>query len=168
MVTLKAERDLLRSVVLALESSRNADVDELLQRELSPVPLSIATPKKSLREASGKSDLSKILQQNVSQSERLVRQSETRSIIDGMATVQSQINASGAKTFGEWCEKFSAYITSHFSENCTRVDVVFDRYLPNSIKAGTRKKRKGGKGEGIRRNVESQEQRIGDWGRLLS
>ena len=30
MVTLKAERDLLRSVVVALESGRNADVDELL------------------------------------------------------------------------------------------------------------------------------------------
>lgn len=58
-VTLKADRDLLRRVVVALESGRNVDVDELLQRELSPVPLSIATPKGSLREASGKSDLSK-------------------------------------------------------------------------------------------------------------
>lgn len=93
MVTLKAERDLLRSVVLALESCLNADVDEMLQRVLSPVPLSIATPKRSLRKASGKSDLSKILQQNVSQSQRLVSQSETRTIIDGMATVQSLANA---------------------------------------------------------------------------
>ena len=76
-VTLKADRDLLRRVVVALESGRNVDVDELLQRELSPVPLSIATPKGSLREASGKSDLSKILQQNVSQSQRPVNQSET-------------------------------------------------------------------------------------------
>ena len=84
-----------------------------------------------------------------------------------MATVQSLANASGAKTFGEWCDKFSAYVTSHFSENCTRVDVVFDRYLPNSIKAGTRRKRKGGKSKFIRRNVESQEQRIGDWGRFI-
>ena len=44
--------------MVALESGRNVDVDELLQRELSPVPLSIATPKGSLREAPGKSDLS--------------------------------------------------------------------------------------------------------------
>ena len=111
--------------------------------------------------------MGKILQQNVSQSQRLVSQSETRTIIDGMATAQSLTNASGAKTFGEWCDKFSAYVTSHFSENCTRVDVVFDRYLPNSIKAGTRRKRKGGKSKFIRSNVESQEQRIGDWGRFI-
>ena len=82
-------------------------------------------------------------------------------------SIQSLANASDAKTFGEWCDKFSAYVTSHFSENCTRVDVVFDRYLPNSIKGGTRRKRKGGKSKGIRRNVESQEQRIGDWGRFI-
>ena len=74
-----------------------------------------------------------------------------------MAGVQSLANASSAKTFGEWCDKFSAFVTSHFSENCTRVDVVCDRYLPNAIKGGTRRKRKGGKSKGIRRNVESQE-----------
>ena len=92
-----ADRDLLKRVVVALESGRNVDVDEVLQRELSPVPLSIATPKGSLREASGKSDLSKILQQNVSQSQRPVNQSETCTIIDGMAAVQSLANASGGK-----------------------------------------------------------------------
>ena len=167
MVTLKADRDLLRRVVVALESGRNVDLDKLLQRELSPVPLSIATPKGSLREASGKSDLSKILQENVSQSQHPVNQSETCTIIDGMAAIQSLANAFGAKTFGEWCDKLSAYVTSHFSENCSRVDIVFDRYLPNSIKGGTRRKRKGGKRKGIRRNVESQEQRIGDWSRFI-
>ena len=39
----KADGDLLRRVVVALESGREVDVDTLLQRELSPVPLSIAT-----------------------------------------------------------------------------------------------------------------------------
>ena len=42
-VGIKADRDLLRRVVVALESGREVDVDILLQRELSPVPLSIAT-----------------------------------------------------------------------------------------------------------------------------
>ena len=166
-VTIKADRDLLRRVVVALESGRDIDVDELLQRELSPVPLSIATPNGSLREASGKSDLGKILQENVSQSQPPISNRETCTIIDGMAAIQSLGNASGAKTFGEWCDKFSAYVTSNFSEKCTRVDVVFDRYLPNSIKGGTRRKRKGGKSKGIRRTVESREQRIGDWGRFI-
>lgn len=47
--------------MVALESGRDVDVDELLQRKLSPDLLSIATPNESLREASKKSDLSKIL-----------------------------------------------------------------------------------------------------------
>ena len=42
-VAIKADRDLLRRVVAALESGREVDVDPLLQRELSSVPLSIAT-----------------------------------------------------------------------------------------------------------------------------
>ena len=46
--------------------------------------------------------------------------------------------------------------------------MVFDRSLPNSIKGGTRTKPKGGKSKGIRRNVESWEQRIGDWGRFIA
>ena len=65
-----------------------------------------------------------------------VSESETCTIIDGMAAIQSLANASGAKTFGEWCDKFSAYATSYFSEKCTRVDFVFDRYLPSSTKGG--------------------------------
>ena len=97
-VTLKADRDLLRRVVVASESVHNVAVDELLQRELSPAPLSIATPKGSLREASGKSYLSKILQQHVSKSQHPVSQSETRTIIDGMAAVKSLANASGGVT----------------------------------------------------------------------
>ena len=35
-VAIKADRDLLRGVVVALESGREVDVDTLLQRELSP------------------------------------------------------------------------------------------------------------------------------------
>ena len=61
---------------------------------------------------------------------------------------------------------FCHYVVSHFSENCTRIDLVFDRYLENSIKGGTRTKRKG-KNKGIRRDVESSEQKIGNWDRFI-
>lgn len=54
---IKADRDLLRRVVVALESGRDIDVDDLLTRELSPVPFSIATLDGCIREATGKSDL---------------------------------------------------------------------------------------------------------------
>ena len=51
-----------------------------------------------------------------------------------MAAGQSLANASGVETFGEWCDKFSAYVTSHVSDKCTRVDVVFNRYLQILLK----------------------------------
>ena len=63
-VAIKADRDLLRRAVVALESGREVDVDTLLQRELSPVPLSIATLDGCLRLTSSKSDLGNILQKN--------------------------------------------------------------------------------------------------------
>ena len=56
-------------MAVALESGREVDVDTLLQRELSPVPLSIATLDGCLRLASTKSDLGNILQKNVNQSQ---------------------------------------------------------------------------------------------------
>ena len=165
---MKADRDLLRRVVVALESGRDIDVDTLLQRELSPIPLSLATPDGNIRSASSKADLSNILQENVAQTHTPSNQDKTCTIIDGMAAVQSLAIRSGAKTFGEWCDNFLKHIVSHFSSSCTRVDVVFDRYLDNSIKGGTRTKRKGGKQKGIRKNVESKEQKIGKWERFIA
>jgi len=53
---------------LALESGSNIDLDEHLERELSPISLSIAAPKGRLRKPSVKFDLGKILQENDCQS----------------------------------------------------------------------------------------------------
>ena len=85
-----------------------------------------------------------------------------------MAAVQSLGNSAGAKTFGEWCDNFTKFVTSHFTERCTRVDLVFDQYTPNSIKGSTRMKRKGGKKKGIRKEVESRDQRIGNWDKFIT
>ena len=66
-ISMKADRDLLRRVVVALESGREIDVDTLLQREFSPIPLSLATPEGNIRSAPSKADLSNVLQENVAQ-----------------------------------------------------------------------------------------------------
>ncbi|KAM7425419.1 hypothetical protein ABFA07_023147 [Porites harrisoni] len=79
-----------------------------------------------------------------------------------MAAVQYLANSSGAKTFGEWSDRFLRHVTFHFSNSCTRVDVLFDIYVKNSIKGGTRDKSKEKKSIGIRRNVENRDQRIGN------
>ncbi|XP_044169787.1 uncharacterized protein LOC122953855 [Acropora millepora] len=90
---LELDRDLLRRVVVALESGRDIDVDDLLTRELSPVPFSIATLDGCIREATGKSDLSNVLQKNVSHDQPPQNQQQRCTIIDGMAAVQSPGNS---------------------------------------------------------------------------
>ena len=71
-----------------------------------------------------------------------ISRSQTCTIIDGMAAAQSLANSSRAKTFGEWSDRFLRHVTSHFADSSTRVDVLFDRYVKNSIKGGTTDKRK--------------------------
>lgn len=161
------DKDLLRRVIVALESGREVDVNTLLQSELAPVQKSLSTLDGSLREA-GKSDLGTILQGNVCKNQMPISRSQTCTLIDGMATVQPLANSSGAKTFWEWSDRFLRHVTSHFSDSCTRVDVLFDRYVKNSIKGGTRDKRKVKKSKGIRRNVDNRDQGIGNWENFIS
>ena len=66
---------------------------------------------------------------------------KTCDIIDGQALVQSLGKPTGAKTFSDFADSLIAAALSHFNINCTRVDVVFDKYTTASIKAGTRSKR---------------------------
>ena len=102
---MKADKDLLRRVIVAFESGLDVDLNTLLQSEPAPVLKSLATLDGSLREA-GKSNLGTILQGNVCKSQMPISRSQTCTIIDGMAAVQSLANSSGAKTFGEGVTDF--------------------------------------------------------------
>ena len=96
-----------------------------------------------------------------------ISRSQTCTIIDGMAAVQSFANSSGAKTFVSGVTDFFVMSLTIFSDSCTRVDVLFDRYVKNSIKGGTRDKPKEKKSTGIRRNADNRDQRIGNWERFI-
>ena len=111
--------------------------------------------------------LGNILQKKMNQSQPPIRHLQTCTIIDGMAAVQSLGNTTGAKSFGEWSDNFTAFVVSHFSDECIRVHVVLDRYLPNFIKGVTKAMWKRRKSKGIRRDVESKKQRIGNWDRFI-
>ena len=104
-IAMKADKDLLRRVIVALESGRDIDVNTLLQSKLAPVPKSLATLGGSLREA-GKSDLGTILQENVCKSQMPVTQSQTCTIIDGMAAVQSSPTLQEQKPLGSGVTDF--------------------------------------------------------------
>ena len=69
-------------------------------------------------------------------------------VIDGAALVH-MLPVKDATTFDEYASNvFLPHIMQQL-EKCTRLDVVWDRYISNSLKAATREKR----GKGIRRKV---------------
>ena len=69
-------------------------------------------------------------------------------LLDGAAVVQ-MLNPKTAKTFQEYADiVFAPYVFSQLA-TAQRVDIVWDRYIQDSLKSTTRQKR----GKGIRRHV---------------
>eukprot|EP00745_Piridium_sociabile_P034091 TRINITY_DN5858_c0_g1_i7.p1 TRINITY_DN5858_c0_g1~~TRINITY_DN5858_c0_g1_i7.p1 ORF type:complete len:942 (+),score=252.29 TRINITY_DN5858_c0_g1_i7:556-3381(+) len=165
-VVLKADRDLFKRVITAMEAGRDVDINKMLEQELCPVPLSLATADRRLRLPQNKADLSKILQQGLPQN-AVPPPNPTCTIVDGMAMVQAFGNRMGAKTIGEWSDSVAQHVDQYFSPSCTRVDLVFDRYTKHTIKEATRTKRSKGR-QAIRRNVQSRSQAMGKWDRFIA
>ena len=84
------------------------------------------------------------------------------SIIDGAAIV-NMLRPGAAKKFSDYAmQVFTPYIMSQLQQ-VNRLDVVWDQYFPESLKAETRSKR----GKGIRRRVEPQNAIPGNWQEFL-
>ena len=67
------------------------------------------------------------------------------------------------RAFDEYADKIFLPHISKQLESCTRVDIVWDKYIPNSIKESTREKR----GKGIQRKVEGKNKLPGKWADFL-
>ena len=70
-------------------------------------------------------------------------------MLDGAAIV-NMIKARRPVTFDGYVTQVMEYVRKQFRGDVQRVDMVFDAYWKDSLKAATRRKR----GKGIRRNVE--------------
>ncbi|KAL8561204.1 hypothetical protein ACOMHN_029275 [Nucella lapillus] len=143
-VAIKADRDLFRRVITAMEAGRDVDINKMLEQELCGVPLLLATADCRFRLPRNKADLAKILQQNLPQN-AAPAPSTSCTIVDGMAMIQVLGNRMGAKTLGEWSDNVAEHVDKYFSHSCTKVDLVFDRYIKQTIKSTTRGKRTDGK-----------------------
>ena len=138
--SVKPDRDIFRHIILSMESGREVNIDELLEKELCAVPLSLAKTDSVLR-ATNKADLATILQAGATETELRPSSMRTCTIIDGMALVRAMGKPQHASTFGEYADVFTQRVTSNLDGNFTRVDIVFDWYQQNSIKNRTRTKR---------------------------
>ena len=124
--------------------SRDGDLKEFFAHEIQSFPPSLSDLGK-LYLPSTKSDLLKCIEP--------FEQAEPPSlydciVLDGAAIVHSLLPA-GAKTFIEYADNiFIPYLTKQLSVTA-RLDIVWDSYIPDSLKESTRDKR----GKGIRRKV---------------
>ena len=143
--TIKADRRLLQRLLNAATGGRSLEMSNVLQYELSPTPLSLATPDGAMN-ATTKSDLISVLTDGIEVPQQIPDDDKkTCVIIDGHALIQALGKPSRCHTFGDYANVFAAAVTQHFGPKTTRVDVVFDRYREESIKAGTRSRRVGKK-----------------------
>ena len=69
-------------------------------------------------------------------------------VLDG-AVIVHLLPTAEVSTFQEYADKVFIPYLSQQLQHATRVDVVWDRYLPDSLKESTREKR----GKGVRRKV---------------
>ena len=82
--------------------------------------------------------------------------------LDG-ATIVNMLRPGFAKTFSDYATQvFLPYITSQL-QHVNRLDVVWDEYIADSLKAETRTRR----GKGIRRRVEPSNTIPGNWQEFL-
>ena len=148
-----------------MESGRDVDVNRLLQSELALVPKSLATLDGSLREA-GKSDLGTFCKEmSVRAKCPSARAKRALLLINWQLFSPSPLFRS-KNLWGVEC-LISSYCHFPFFGQLYRFDVLFDRYVKNSINGETRDKREEKKSTGIRRNVNNRDQRMRNWERFI-
>ena len=139
---MEADRNLFQRLFVAKSSWRTVDLPEILRHQLFPVPLSLADTAGELYHAH-KAALGNVLEKGVTVETLPTSEENTCTIIDDQALVQAIGKSKSAKTFGDLSQMFSSTCLSYLKKPCPRVDVVFDRYEKDSIKAVTRSFRKG-------------------------
>ena len=140
---------------------RNGNLDELVfEHESQAFPPALSQNGK-IRSGT-KSDLVKCLEDLVTSKEKTSKPDVDVIILDGSAIV-NMLRPGYAKTFSDYAmQVFLPYVVSQ-TQHASRVDVVWDKYHPDSLKSETRSKR----GKGVRRCVEPSTAIPGSWKEFL-
>ena len=139
---------------------RDSNLDHFFQHENGPCPPALSD-RKTLYQGT-KSDLIECLLNACPQPEVVDPPVTQALVIDGAAVV-NMLKPRAAKTFLEYGDQvFYPFIESKL-RNVSRVDIVFDQYLPESLKETTRQKR----GRGVRRRVSGEIKIPNNWQAFL-
>ena len=140
--------------------TREGNLDEFFQHENQSCPPSLSQDGK-LRLPQKKSELAECLQSFTTPQLKMPEEIDAI-IIDGSVVV-NMIKPATEKTFAEYSrQSFLPYIQSQLS-HAKRLDVVWDEYIANSLKATTRSKR----GQGARGRVQPSSQIPRNWQQFL-
>ncbi|CAH3151254.1 unnamed protein product [Porites lobata] len=139
-------RDLADPAII--DSVRNGNLDEFFKHENQAYPPALSQNGK-LRTGT-KSDLVSCLEELVNSRENATHPIVEVIILDGSVLV-NMLRPGSAKTFSDYASQvFLPYVASQLQQ-ASRVDIVWDEYRPDSLKAETRVKR----GKGVRRRVKA-------------
>ena len=159
MSSLKNDCSLFSRLYIASQI-RHGDLDEFFQHENQACPPSLSQMG-GLRTGT-KSDLMPCLENLVPVKDDLSTPRVEVSILDGAAII-NMLRPGTAKTFqGYATDVFVPYVTSQL-QHVDRLDIVWDLYMADSLKADTRSKR----GKGVRRRVEPTSAVPGNWQEFL-
>lgn len=153
IAVLQSNLNLFAQLYIALQN-RDGNMTEFFCHEVQSFPPSLSEDG-NLRLPSAKSDLLKCLPQASNLDSR--NQFDCR-VLDGAVIVHC-LPTVEATTFDEYAAKvFIPYLQQqlHLSK---RVDIVWDTYVPNSLKEATREKR----GQGVRRKVSGPAKLPKNW-----
>ena len=144
LAALKKDRDLFMRLYSACQT-RGGDLDQLFSHEIQAVPPALSCGGK--QRIGTKADLLYCFESCVASKPQSTPEVDAI-ILDG-AVVVHMLHPGTVKTFQEYADfVFGLYISSQIDKT-SRVDVVWDVYLPESLKGTTRQKRE----KGFRRRV---------------
>lgn len=150
--SLKSNTSLFGQLFIAMQT-RRGDLNEFFSHEIHSYPPSLANC--GIMTSGKKADLTNFL--SVPQSEEPPLTFDCK-VIDGGVLVHALPTAS-ATTFDDYADRiFMPHLLKEL-QTCTRLDVVWDSYLCDSIKAVTRAKR----GCGVRRKISPQTKLPNNW-----
>eukprot|EP00058_Branchiostoma_floridae_P011619 XP_002597107.1 hypothetical protein BRAFLDRAFT_76362 [Branchiostoma floridae] len=156
---LRNESSLFARLYISCQT-REGDLDNFFSHENHPFPPSLSSYG-NLR-LGKKSDLMTCLE--TATSTRHVRPDSDASILDG-AVIVNMLRPGVCKTFGEYATKIFVPYIQREQEQTRRVDIVWDQYIDNSLKAQTRDKRAVGQSQ--RRRVEETSPIPNNWQQFL-
>ena len=141
----------MQRLITAYRAGRKVNLDNIIQHELMYVPLSLATINGTLH-SPNKSLLANILTKYALIPSTISFDGPSCLLNSGQALVMALSKPPNLKTIGEYAKTFAAAVYK-IGANFQRSGVTFDRYRPESIKAGKMTKRKQGK-RPVRRQIE--------------